>query len=195
MNQMQSKIVKSKERKLLYHQTSFIALMTALMCILGPISIPIGAVPVSFTNFVIYIISYLLSTKFSVISCCIYLLIGTIGIPVFSGFSGGIAKLAGPTGGYLVGFIFMAAISGIFVKKFRDKMLLQILGMALGTLADYILGTVWFIIEARCNLFYALTVCVFPFLFADGMKIFAACKIGPIIRKALNKGKLLNMDS
>ena len=88
------------------------ALMTAVTCILAPLSIPIGPVPISLTNLAIYISLYLLGWKRGTISYLIYLLIGLVGIPVFSGFTGGPAKLAGPTGGYIIGFIAMAIIAG-----------------------------------------------------------------------------------
>ena len=88
--------------KVSIYQMAAAALMTALMCALGPLSIPIGPVPISLTNFVIYIAIYLLGTKSGTISYCLYLLIGMVGLPVFSGYSGGLSKLAGPTGGYLM---------------------------------------------------------------------------------------------
>ena len=98
--------------KLSVYQMAAAALMTAVLCVLGPLSIPIGPVPISLTNFVIYITLYLLGTKLGTLSYCIYLLLGTAGLPIFSGYSGGLAKLAGPTGGYLVGFIAMAVKIG-----------------------------------------------------------------------------------
>ena len=76
------------------------AFMAAVTCILAPLSIPIGPVPISLTNLAIYLSLYLLNWKRGTISYCLYLLIGLAGLPVFSGFSGGIGKLAGPTGGY-----------------------------------------------------------------------------------------------
>ena len=91
---------------------TMIALMTAVTCILAPLSIPIGPVPISLTNFAIYLSLYLLDWKKGTISYFIYLLLGFAGLPVFSGFTGGVAKLAGPTGGYIVGFIPMAIIAG-----------------------------------------------------------------------------------
>lgn len=177
--------------KLSIYQMSAIALMTALLCILGPMSIPIGAVPISFTNFVIYLAVYLLGTKLGTLSYMAYLLLGMAGLPVFSAYSGGLAKLAGPTGGYLVGFIFMAVICGVFIKKCHGKPLFSILGMAVGTLVAYLFGTAWFIIEARCTLWYALTACVFPFLIGDALKILLASNIGPLLRSALQKAHLL----
>ena len=184
--------LETAKQKMSNRQMAVIALMTALMCILGPMSIPIGAIPISFTNLVIYITAYLLGTKFGAISYCIYLLIGMVGIPVFSGFSGGPAKLAGPTGGYLIGFLFIAIISGIFIQKGHGKNAISILGMILGTLVAYIFGTIWFVIQAECTVMYALTVCVFPFLIADGIKIIVASKVGPLIQNTLHKAHLLD---
>ena len=75
------------------------ALMAAVTCILAPLSVPIGPVPISLTNFAIYLSLYLLDWKKGTLSYLIYLLLGLVGLPVFSGFTGGLAKLAGPTGG------------------------------------------------------------------------------------------------
>ena len=95
------------------------ALMTAVTCILAPLSVPIGPVPISLTNFVIFLSLYLLGWKKGTLSLLVYLLLGLAGLPVFSGFAGGIAKLAGPTGGYIIGFIPMAIVAGIIIDKFH----------------------------------------------------------------------------
>ena len=101
-----------------------ISLMAAVICILGPLSlaIPISPVPISLTNLAVYFTIYVLGTKKGTISYLIYLLIGLIGIPVFSGFTGGPAKLLGPTGGYLIGFIFMALLSGLCISIRKTAM-------------------------------------------------------------------------
>ena len=100
-----------------------IALMAAVICILGPLSIPlpVSPVPISFTNLAIYFAVILLGWKRGTISYILYLLIGLVGVPVFSGFTGGPGKLVGPTGGYLIGFIFMAIIAGWFIEKYEGK--------------------------------------------------------------------------
>ena len=92
-------------------QMAMIAVITAITCVLAPMSIPIGPVPISLTNLVIYFGLYVLGTKNGTISYLIYLLIGLVGLPVFSGFTGGPGKLFGPTGGYLIGFIPMVSLS------------------------------------------------------------------------------------
>mgnify|MGYP002553165895 CR=1 FL=1 len=119
------------------------ALMTAVTCILAPLSIPIGPVPISLTNFAIYLALYLLDWKKGTVSYIIYLLLGLVGLPVFSGFTGGLGKLAGPTGGYIIGFIPMAIIAGIVIDKYTEKWLLCLLAMIVGTIVCYALGTAW----------------------------------------------------
>ena len=99
-------------QKIRTKQMVLIALMTAVTCVLGPLSIPLpfSPVPISLTNFAIFLAIFVLGMKSGTISFIIYLLLGAIGVPVFSSFRGGLQVLAGPTGGYLIGFIFLALI-------------------------------------------------------------------------------------
>lgn len=166
-------------------QLTLIGVMTAVTCVLGPLSLPIGLVPISLTNLAIYFAVYILGRKRGTISFMVYLLIGLIGLPVFSGFSGGFPKLAGPTGGYLIGFIFMAFISGIFIDKFQDKIYMCFLGMVLGTIVTYLFGTAWLAYVANMPFNKALTVGVLPFIPGDLVKMIIAALIGPQIRKRL----------
>lgn len=160
------------------------ALMTAVTCILAPLSVPIGPVPISFTNLAIYLSLYLLDWKRGTLSYFLYLLIGFAGLPVFSGFTGGVAKLAGPTGGYIVGFIPMAIIAGIVIDHCQKRWI-QLLGMIVGTAICYALGTAWFCMQAGYTVSAALAVCVFPFIPADLIKMLIAMTIGPEIRKRM----------
>ena len=85
-----------KNKKLTTYQMAVTALMAAALCVLGPLSVPIGAIPISLSNFVICLTAWLLGPKFGTLSVAVYLLIGLVGVPVFSGYGAGIAKLAGP---------------------------------------------------------------------------------------------------
>lgn len=174
----------TEKRKITTQQMALVAIMTALTCILAPFSLPIGPVPISLTNLVIYFSLYLLGWKLGTLSYVIYLLIGLVGVPVFSGFTAGPAKLFGPTGGYLIGFIPMAIIAGIVIDKFSQRWL-QILGMIVGTAICYAFGTAWFCIQAGYTVSAALAVCVIPFIPADLIKMVIAMIIGPEIRKRL----------
>lgn len=163
-----------------------VALMTAVICILAPLSIPIGAVPVSFTNLAVYFAVYLIGTKYATYSYLIYYLLGLVGLPVFSGFTGGIGKAIGPTGGCLIGFFFMAIISGIFIEKFKHSRLMQLLGMILGTIIVYIFGTLWFSFVMDKTLIESFMVCVAPFIIGDLVKMVIAMYVGTEIKKRIN---------
>lgn len=179
-----------KKKNTIYEITTC-ALFAAVMCILGPLSVPIGPIPISLTNFVIYIALYVLATRGTTISYIVYLLLGAFGLPVFSGYAGGLGKLAGPTGGYLIGFIFMILISGIALELSKANVFISAVGMVLGTLVAYAFGTAWFVYQMQCELSYALSVCVYPFIPFDLGKIVIATIIGKAVRIALLKAGLL----
>jgi biotin transport system substrate-specific component len=178
-----------KDKKITTKELTLIGLMAGVTCILGPLSIPLpfSAVPISFTNLAIYFTIFLLGWKKGTISYLIYLLLGLVGLPVFSGFSGGPGKLFGPTGGYLIGFIFMAIISGIFIEKFRGKRYMYAIGMALGLMVTYLLGTAWLAAQAELAFYQALLLGVIPFIPGDILKIAAAMILGPILRKHVDR--------
>ena len=179
-----------KTQKTNTRQLTLVGVMAAVTCILGPLSLPIGVVPISLTNLVIYFAIYVLGGKRGTLSYMVYLFIGLVGLPVFSGFSGGFPKLFGPTGGYLIGFIFMAFISGIFIDKFSNKIYMCFLGMILGTIATYIFGTAWLAYQAHLTFNAALAVGVFPFIPGDIVKMVIASFIGPQIRNRLTSSGL-----
>ena len=166
-----------------------IGMMTAVTCILGPLSIPLpfSPVPISFTNLAIYFSLYVLGMKAGTVSYLIYLLLGFVGLPVFSGFSGGVGKLAGPTGGYLIGFIFMAIVSGWIIDRFPGKYLSHALGLVLGTIICYAFGTIWLARQLNMTFIAGLGVGVIPYLPGDGLKILAALLVGPTLRKQIQR--------
>lgn len=172
----------TEKRKITTQQMALVAIMTALTCILAPFSLSIGPVPISLTNLVIYFSLYLLGWKLGTLSYVIYLLIGLVGVPVFSGFTAGPAKLFGPTGGYLIGFIPMAIIAGIVIDKYTEKWLLCLLAMIIGTIVCYTLGTAWLAYEAKMDMMAALWAGVIPFIPGDLVKMALAILIAPKIR-------------
>lgn len=178
-------------KKLSMYQMSTCAIMAALMCVLGPFSLPIGPVPVSLTNLVICVAVYLLGAKLSTVSVLLYLLLGAVGLPVFSGAQGGLGKIVGPTGGYLVGFIFLALIGGLIMEKVNFHIVWSAIGLVIATAVLYVFGTVWFMILMKCDLGYAMGACVVPFIPLDLIKIVIATLLGKAIRMALSKAGLL----
>ena len=168
---------------------TLIAVMAALICVAGPLSIAIGPIPLSLASFAVYLAGAILGWKRGTLAVAIYLLIGLVGVPVFSGFSGGFQKLIGVTGGYLVGYLPCALITGLcagepYAEKQRPVWMLPV-GMGLGTVALYVIGTAWFMLQTKNTLAAAMGMCVLPFLLGDGLKIVAATIITVPVRKAL----------
>lgn len=162
-----------------------IAMMTAVICVLGPFSVPIGQVPISLLPLAVFLAVYIIGTVRGTIAYSIYLLLGLVGVPVFGGFSGGPSVVFGPTGGYLVSFILMALLSGFFIHRFYKNVVLQGIGMFLGILLAYGVGTIWFMILMKCNLMVALTQCVFPFIPFDIVKVIVGIIVGRSVRRGL----------
>ena len=190
---MMSTITKNKS---LFSTTGLVlmALFAAITCVLAPISIPIGPVPISITMLVLFISVYVLGWKRGTITYIVYLLIGMVGLPVFSGWEGGLGKLAGPTGGYLIGFIPMVIVCGLVVEKGYTMsrgagIAVSVAGMVVGTAIAYAFGTVWFCVSTGTGVMAALSLCVFPFLIGDAAKIVIAAIAGPLIGVQIRKLK------
>lgn len=187
MNTNNNAMDKTSVQRISTKTMALIAVMTAVTCILAPLSIPIGPVPISLTNFAIYLGLYIMGVHEEALSYIVYLLIGFVGLPVFSGFTGGAAKILGPTGGYLIGFLPMLIIAGIAIDIFDGKVIPSVTGMILGTAICYAFGTAWFCIQADYELKSALALCVIPFLPGDAVKIAIAAFLGPQLQKRLRR--------
>ena len=167
-----------------------IALMAAIICIFAPISIPLPLVPITLGIFGIHLSAAIAGARRGTLSVVLYLLIGAIGLPVFSGYRGGFQQLAGPTGGYLVGFVLSALITGLLIDRFERVKWMYPVAMAAGTLACYLLGTAWLMLQTQTGFLAALAVAVVPFLWADALKIAVASLAAWPARKALQKYSL-----
>ena len=170
---------------------AFIALGAVVIIVCSWISIP-AAVPFTLQTFAVFFLLGLLGGKRTTISVIIYILLGAIGIPVFSGFKGGFGALIGPTGGYIVGFVIMGLLYMLFEKIAGEKMKklpFSIFVMILGLFVCYAFGTVWFMIvyagqSGPIGLGTALGWCVIPFIIPDLIKLAAAAVLASRIRKS-----------
>lgn len=156
----------------------YIGMSAALIAICSWISIPL-TVPITLQTMGICLVAGLFGAKRGTIATAIYILLGAIGVPVFSGFKGGIGALLGSTGGYIIGFIFTAIIVGIVSDKTKGKLWAIIIAMVVGIAVCYAFGTAWFaIVYAKSNepasLATILGWCVIPFLIPDAIKIVVA---------------------
>lgn len=164
------------------------ALFAALTGILTQVQIPLPYVPINLALFAVYLAGALLGPKYATLSMVVYVLIGAVGVPVFSGFSGGLQKLAGPTGGYIVGYVVCAFLVGLLSRRWDFSFLKLALSMLAGMLACYALGTVWFMISTQNSLWVSLGYCVFPFLPGDAVKIALAALLAQRLLTPLKAG-------
>lgn len=181
--------MKTKTASFPVHRLAFTAVMAAVLCVLGPLSVPVGPIPFSFATLGIYLVLYPLGWRWGTASVLVYVLLGTAGLPVFSGFSGGLGKLLGPTGGYIAGYLFLAVIAGAFIQHGRNRFI-QFLGMLLGTAVLYAFGTAWFCLQGGFALGVALQKCVWIFIPGDLAKMAIAVVIGPLVRRRLDEAGL-----
>ena len=167
-----------------------IGLFTAVLCILGPIAIvlPFSPVPVSLGTLGIMLACTILGAKSGLLCTTLYLLLGFAGLPVFTGFSGGAGKILGPTGGYLVGYLFLAFIGGWLANKWRRARMLQARGLFIGMLFCYLFGTLWLMVQARLDFTAALWAGVISYVPFDICKIFVALLLGRSVQRRLRGG-------
>lgn len=163
----------------------FTALFAAIICVISPFKIPIGEVPITLATLAIYVAASVLNWKYGTTAIIIYILIGMVGLPVFSGFLGGVQRLVGPTGGFILGYIPCALVIGLIIDKNERKKWMYPIAMVAGTVVLYACGTAWFMISLNYTLAAALMACVVPFLIFDAIKIILASVISPQLRKVL----------
>lgn len=167
------------------------ALFAAIIGVLAQISIPIQPVPFTGQTLAIGLAATILGSRYGTLSVLLYLIIGAAGVPVFAEFSGGVSKLVGPTGGYLVGFIPSAFLMGWFMEKtsfnFKNAMIANTIGMFI-TLA---FGTAWLKIAANLSWTVAFAGGFSPFIFFGLLKAFLASWVGILVRNRLISANLL----
>lgn len=169
-------MAEKKAKKFNTKDIVYIGLFASLIVICSWISIPL-TVPVTLQTLAVCLTAGLSGAKKGVLSVAIYIFLGIVGLPVFSGFKSGIGALLSPTGGYVIGFIFTALIVGIVSDRSKGKIIPLVLSMITGVIACYFFGTIWFaVIYANQNsspaaLTTILGWCVVPFIIPDGVKI------------------------
>lgn len=177
--------MKSKSQTIYVRDMVFTALFAALLCVAAPFSIAIGPVPLSFATLVIYLASASLGWKRGMMAVLVYVAVGSVGVPVFSNFTGGFQVVAGVTGGFVAGYVPCAFAVGFTADFLSGKILRYVFGMVIGTVLLYTCGTVWFTVLTGTPVAASLAICVTPFLIGDAIKIIVACIVAPKLRKAL----------
>ncbi len=161
------------------------ALFAALTGIFSQIGIPIGDVPINLALFAVFLSGGVLGSYKGAVSVLVYIMMGAVGIPVFANFRGGLSVLAGPTGGYILGYLIAALVVGMVSTYWGDSFWKLVLGMVSGLALCYLFGTVWYVALTGTKILPALSVCVIPFLPGDGVKIVLAGLLVPELNKAV----------
>ena len=171
------------------------ALFAAILCILSPLAIPIGPIPITLGVFAVMLTGVVLDWKRACVAVLVYILLGVIGLPVFSGGNSGPGVIAGPTGGYLWAYVPMAAIIAALGDRPQERELTEDLrsigACLLSMIVLYGLGTFQFTLVADSSWSHALSVCVYPVLPFDTGKAVCATLLGVRIRRRLRMANLL----
>ena len=168
------------------------ALMAAVMCVISPFTIPIGPIPVSLGVLGVLLTAVILGWKRGTIATAVYLLLGLVGLPVFTGFRGGLAVFAGPTGGYAYSFIIMAFITGFVSDKLIHSRPAVRYGIvfaacAVSAVICDALGTIHYMAVTDTQLKAALVACFYPFIPIDIAKSAVATLLGLKVRSILRR--------
>ena len=178
-------------RSPLTRQITLSALMCALICVCSQIIIPLPPVPLSLSLLAVYIAGALLGPVWGAAATGCYVLLGAAGMPVYAGFAGGFSVLLGPTGGFILGYVCCAAVSGAIVRRFGMSRRILWAALLLGTCCCYLTGTLWFCFVTGSALSAAVSSCILPFLPGDMLKVALAAALCVRLRKPLQAMMIL----
>jgi biotin transport system substrate-specific component len=157
------------------------ALFASLTAILSQITIPIGPVPINMAHLSVFLAAGLLGSRLGALSQLTFVLMGAAGLPVFSGFNGGLTRIAGPTGGYIISYVVSAYVIGWILERFGKRTVKALaISILAGWLVTYAFGTLWFTYITHTSFTAALSLCVIPFLPGDLLK---TCIIIILVRR------------
>lgn len=168
---------------------TYVALAVGLISICSWISVP-TVVPFTLQTFAVFASVLLLGGRRGTIAIVSYILLGLVGAPVFSNMTGGVGVLAGLTGGYIIGFVFIGLVYWLFETLLPKKLWWQIASLVFGLLICYAFGTAWFMLVygqrfGEVSLASALTMCVVPFIPVDIVKLALALMLARAIEKRI----------
>lgn len=167
----------------------YTAFMTVLICICSWVSIPF-IVPFTLQTFAVFFVLLLLGGKNGTTAICIYLIMGMIGLPVFSGMRGGVSHLFGPTGGYIIGFVFTGITYMLFERLMKKKLIFKLAVLGSSLISCYLVGTLWFVTVYslqgnHVGFLSAISICVLPYIIPDCIKISLAVYLYSKIKKRI----------
>jgi biotin transport system substrate-specific component len=167
--------------------TVYASLLAALTAVGAYLYIPIGPVPIVLQNMFILLSGLLLGSRWGLASVGIYILAGACGLPVFAGGLGGISRIAGPTGGYLLGYLPAVYVIGLITEKIKENIIFDVIAMVCGCIIIYACGVTWLKVLTGMTWSKTLVVGMYPFVVGDVLKIAAAALIAKGLRPVIMK--------
>lgn len=181
MNENQSKL-----RKII-----ICAMFAAITAVLAQIEIPLPLVPISGQTLAVGLTATIIGSRLGAIAMVCYTIIGAAGVPVFAGFSGGAQVLIGPTGGYILGFILAAFVTGLILEKTRFTLAMALIANIVGMIITLLFGTIQLKLVLDLSWSAALVSGVYPFIVVGLIKAFLAGWIGITVRRRLVQANVL----
>ena len=180
-----AKEIKSHGSRRFLARISFTALFAALIAAGAFIAVPVGPVPIVLQNLFAVLSGLVLGPVLGAAAVCLYLLAGILNFPVFAGGGGGVARFAGPTGGYLAGYLLAAVTAGLIAGRPTARISPFRLAVAIiaGFLVIYIPGVTWLKISRNLDWTRALLAGFVPFILGDILKGITAVLIAPRLRR------------
>ena len=166
---------------------TYTALCTALISVCAWITVPFPTLPVTLQSFAVCTAAAVLGAKMGTVSACLYVAIGALGLPVFSGFTGGVGALMSAGGGFIIGFIPAALVVGLLSDKWGHSFGKLIVSATLGHLVCYTCGTLWFcLVYAKgTSLPAAITTCILPYILPDLLKMIVSSLVSSRVKKKI----------
>jgi len=168
---------------------AYASLCAALLAVCAWISVP-SPIPFSLQTFGLFFVLLFLGGKWGSISLLIYVFLGIVGVPVFSGFNAGIGVLLGPTGGFILGFFGVCMVYWLTERIKPSKIYMRAVFLSLGTVICYAAGTVFYMLWCgnRGNAIgpaSAISICVLPYILPDLLKLVLALTFAPKIKRII----------
>lgn len=167
------------------------ALFAAIIGIMAQLTIPLPLVPITGQTLAIGLAATILGKRYGTLSVLVYIMLGIIGLPVFSGMASGLGVVFGPTGGYILAFIPTAFLIGWALERFGFTLTNAIIANIIGMVMTLTIGAVWLKFVAELSWMAALTGGVTPFILVGIIKAVIASSVGILVRKRLTSAKLL----
>ncbi|MCL2392129.1 MAG: biotin transporter BioY [Oscillospiraceae bacterium] len=175
-------------KKMSTRDICLISLFVALIASISQLAIPLpGGVPLTMQTFIVPFSAAILGAKRGAIAAIVYLLLGAVGLPVFTQFGGGLGRIVGPWGGFLLSYPLMSLIVGFSASK--QKKLWFAIGLVLGSLLNLTMGMVQFAFVTEQSLEAAFLAAMAPFIFPEAIKMTLVFLTAPVLRKLLEKRK------